>query len=350
MSILYIFYALLLLGILIAVHEFGHFITARRTGIAVKEFSIGFGPKFLQWKSKKHDTLFSLRSIPMGGYCMYYGDTEDDQKREDDPRSYSRAPVWKRMLSVFCGPLMNFVLAFVVAVALIAGYEGIPTQPYIQQVEAGMPADMAGLEEGDIILRIGGQDLVSVLDMSSAIDAGGEKGIISITVLREGQEVSLALSPIHDPVENRYRIGITINDSKPLPLSQVIPTAWSGCVKASGLILYSLGRLATTGEGLDDTAGPVGMIQQIAEQTRQGGFAVFLNLVVILSINLGLLNLIPIPGLDGSRLVFMIIEAIRRKPVSRRIEAGIHMAGLAFLLGLIVFFTFKDIGRIIGIK
>jgi len=354
MTILYIFYALLLLGILISVHEFGHFIAARLTGISVKEFSIGFGPKILQWKSKRKETLFSLRPIPMGGYCMFYGDTDDDPRGEktDDPRNYSKAPVWKRMLSVLCGPVMNFALAFVVAVALMAGYGVTQTQPYVQEIETGMPADIGGLKAGDIFLRVGERDLKdsSIQDVSDAIDAVGMERPLSITVLRQGREVSLSLTPVHDQTEDRYRIGIIISGYGPIPLSQVIPAAWNSCVYASGAILSALGKLVTTGEGLNETAGPVGMVQLVAEQTRQGGFEIFLNLMVIISINLGLINLFPIPGLDGSRLVFMVAEAIRGKPVSQRIEAGVHMAGYALLLGLMVFFTFKDIGRIFGIQ
>lgn len=121
---MYILLAIVLLGVLITVHEFGHFAAARLCGIPVKEYSIGFGPKLVQWKSKKHETVFSIRPIPLGGYCMFYGDTDDDPngEKKDDPRNYNNAPVWKRMISVAAGPLMNFVLAFVVAVGLMAAY------------------------------------------------------------------------------------------------------------------------------------------------------------------------------------------------------------------------------------
>ena len=120
-TILYVLLAIVLLGVLITVHEYGHFIAARLTGIAVKEYSVGLGPKLFQWKSKKYETLFTLRPIPMGGYCMFYGDTDDDPEgvKKDDPRNYNNAPVWKRMVSVVAGPLMNMVLAFVVAVVLM---------------------------------------------------------------------------------------------------------------------------------------------------------------------------------------------------------------------------------------
>jgi len=142
-------------------------------------------------------------------------------------------------------------------------------------------------------------------------------------------------------------IGITIQQGyADLPGGMVIPAAWNICREASTVILNSLGKLITTGEGLDQTAGPVGVVQMVAEQTKQGGLEIFLYLMVIISINLGLMNLLPIPGLDGSRLVFMAIEAVRRKPVSQNIESMIHLAGYVLLLGLMAFFTFKDVLRI----
>ena len=131
--------ALLLLGILITVHEFGHFASARASGIPVKEFSIGFGPKLVQWKSKKHETLFSIRPIPLGGFCMFYGDTDDDPDgtlMKDDPRNYNNASVWKRMLSVFSGPAMNFVLAFVVAIVFMAVYGVTAASPFVYSVNS----------------------------------------------------------------------------------------------------------------------------------------------------------------------------------------------------------------------
>ena len=143
MSILYIILAIVLLGVLITVHEFGHFMAARLTGIAVKEFSVGFGPKLIQWKSRKHDTLFSLRPIPMGGYCMFYGDeTDGDKTAKDDPRNYNNAPVWKRMISVICGPLMNMVLAFVVAVGLITDFD------HAEAIIATGDADLIAIARG----------------------------------------------------------------------------------------------------------------------------------------------------------------------------------------------------------
>lgn len=353
MSILYVLLALLLLGILIIVHEFGHFASSRLCGIPVKEFSIGFGPKLLQWKSRKQETLFTLRALPLGGYCMYYGDTDDDpqSEKQPDPRRYGNAPVWKRMVSIFCGPAMNFVLAFVVAVAMMAAYGVTDGAPMVYSVEPGMPAEAAGLLPGDIVVRVGDRDMrdESVSVVSEAIGQVPEGEDVHIAVERDGVEISLSIQPLYDQAEGRYRIGILLQQGfASLPAGQVLPAAWDLCRRASTAILDSLGKLVTTGEGLEQTTGPVGVVQLVAQQTREGGLEMYLYLIVLISINLGLINLLPIPGLDGSRLVFLALEAIRKKPVSQRVEAAVHLAGYAFLIALMLFFTFGDILRIVG--
>jgi len=351
MTILYVLLALLLLGVLITVHEFGHFAASRLCGIPVKEFAIGFGPKLIQWKSKKHDTLFSIRPIPMGGFCMFYGDTDDDPdgKMKDDPRNYNNAPVWKRMISVFAGPGMNFVLAFIVAVVLMAAYGATIATPLIASVEEGAPAAAAGLQAGDVFVSVRGQDMTNrtVTDVSAAIGDMSQGTEVDLTVLRNGEELAFTIVPEYNEQEQRYLIGIMIQQGYGrLPAGDVIPAAWDMCLQASTAILDSLGKLVTTGEGLEHTSGPVGVVQMVAEQTRQGGLEIYMYLLVIISINLGLMNLIPIPGLDGSRLVFMAIEAVRRKPVEQKVEAIIHLAGYVLLIGVMIFFTFKDVLRI----
>lgn len=353
MTILYVLLAILLLGILIMVHEFGHFAVARLCGIAVKEFSLGFGPVIWQHKSKKSDTTFSIRPIPMGGYCMFYGDTDDDPNgsTKDDPRNYNKAPVWKRMLSVLAGPGMNFVLAFVVSIALMGVYGAVATTPVVQEVEAGMPAAEAGLQAGDIFVRVNqtGVENGTVQDVSNAIGADASSAPVEITVLRDGQEQTFTVTPQYDSELERYRVGVTIAQGyEKMPASSILPSAWSLCKQASVAIVESLGKLFTTGEGLNDAAGPVGVVSLVAQQTQQGGLEIYLYLLVIISINLGLMNLIPIPGLDGSRLIFMLIEAIRRKPVNQKIEAGVHLCGYVLLFGIMIFFTFKDVLRLFG--
>ena len=202
---------------------------------------------------------------------------------------------------------------------------------------------------GDVFGSVGGQDMTgrTVTDVSDAIGSLGAGSAIDITVLRDGEQKTLTITPRYDETEERWLIGIMIQQGyEPLPAGQVIPAAWDTCVDASTAMASALGKLFTTGEGLNETSGPVGVVQLVAEQTRQGGMEIFLYLTLMISINVGLVNLIPIPGLDGSRLVFMLIEAVRRKPVDQKIEAMIHLGGYVFLLGFMAFFTFKDVVRI----
>ncbi|NMD37083.1 MAG: site-2 protease family protein, partial [Christensenellaceae bacterium] len=314
MSLLYIFLAILLLGILITVHELGHFTAARIVGIPVKEFSIGFGPKLISWKSKKHDTLFKISAIPMGGYCMFYGETGSDPEAgeevysKDDPRLYNNHNVWKRMFTVISGPIMNFILAVIVAIALVGFFGNSIEGLKVIEVQSDSPAYIAGLIANDEVLTIEGQSVNdgTINGISNIIDnvAAPDKEL-SISVLRDGKEHDLKVTPKFDETEKRFMIGITVGPilGKIAP-SQIFPQAWGFCVEASSLIAKSLGKLFTTGEGFDQTSGPIGVVKIISEQTQQGGLAMFLNLAVIISINLGLVNLLPIPGLDGARLIF----------------------------------------------
>lgn len=224
MTILYILLAIVLLGVLITVHEYGHFIAARLSGIDVKEYSVGLGPKLWQWKSKKHETLFTLRLIPMGGYCMFYGD-ETDQQNADDPRAFDKAKVLRRMLTVFSGPLMNMVLAFVLAVALMAGYGYTLAQPSVTEVEASMPAEAAGLQAGDEIVAVDGQSIAAgdAAALTGAIDALPQGGSLTLTVRRGESTLEIPLTPVWDEATQRYRIGVGIRAYAPLASSQIVP-------------------------------------------------------------------------------------------------------------------------------
>ena len=352
MTIVYILLAILLLGILIMVHEFGHFAAARLCGIAVKEFSLGFGPPILRKVSKKTGTGFSIRPIPLGGYCMFYGDMDDDPsgEKQDDPRAYDRQPVWKRMITVVSGPLMNFALAFVVALVLMAGFAQAPdAHCSIAAVDDGSPAMEAGILPGDSIISIGGVN-VEALDSQGVVDAiGAEDPTAPVAMLlrRNGEDVTVSVRLRYNESEGRYLMGITIQESvRKLRAGEIIPEAWDMCVFYGGAIVRALGNMVTTGEGLNDSAGPIGIVHMVSQQTRQYGLMAYLELLVLISINLGLMNLLPIPGLDGSRLVFHLIELIRGKPVNRKVETVVYLIGYVFLIGLMVFFTFKDVVRL----
>ena len=347
MSILYVLIAILLLGILVVAHEFGHFMAARLTGIEVLEFAVGFGPKLLSRTSRKTGTKFSLRAIPLGGFCAFYGEDDATGKTKDDPRAYARQSVWKRMFTVLMGPFMNFILAFVVAAVYLLCVGSADVEPYLIGVEENMPAAAAGLQAMDVISEVNG---VSVLDgtmdtLLAAIDGPEE---LTLTVLREGETLTLRCTPLWDEGAAQYRIGVSIQGrytgtSHPIGLGEAVRSSWDTCVYAGGVILKAVGAMVTRGEGLDQTSGPVGVVSIVSQEVRDYGFEAFINLLVIISINLGVMNLLPIPGLDGSRFLFMVVEAIRRKPVPQEKEAMVHLVGMLFLFSLMIFFTFRDV-------
>ena len=354
---MYILLAILLLAILITVHEFGHFLAARAMKIEVREFAVGMGPKLIGWKSKKYETDFSIRMIPLGGFCAFYG--EDDTKgiSKDDPRSFPKQNVWKRMFVILMGPVMNFVLAFVLATVFfwangISVVTGI--DPYIAEVMAAGPAYSAGLQSGDVVTEVNGRDMLdgtmeTLLDTIGNWKEGDDP--LRMTIRRGEETFETEMSPVWDEAENKMRIGVTIGgiyrtETQPETFTGGFEHSWQWCAGASGAILGALKDLVTTGKGLDQTSGPVGIISLVSSEVREDGLSAFVQLLVLISINLGLMNLLPIPGLDGSRLVFGLVEVIRRRPVPPEKEAVVHLVGMVFLFGLMIFFTFKDIMRL----
>ena len=362
MSIIYILLALLLLGILVTVHEWGHFIAARVTGIPVREYSIGFGPKLLQWKSRKHETLFSLRLIPAGGYCAFYGEDDPDEKADEDPRAMRGFPVWKRIVVVFMGPCMNFVLAFLVAFGIywIGGITEYTYSDYVtvQQVNQGGAADQAGFKTGDVILRVNGEDAGGITEdgtdyhLRELINLYGRDGApMDITVDRGGEEKTLTVVAQADST-GQMLIGIQIKaevlSERTLRVGFFTAASLSArlCVQEGGLILTSLKMLFNGEAGLSDLSGPVGVVRYVAEETQVNGPDAYLLLLIFISVNLGLVNLLPIPGLDGAQIILFLVEAIRRKPLSRKAEATIKLVGFAALMLLFLTLTFQDVTSI----
>lgn len=354
---MYIIIALLLLGILVTIHEAGHFLAARLTGIPVSEFAIGMGPKLLGWHSRKHDTKFSLRLIPVGGYCAFMGEDDRDGIHTDDSLAFNNQPVWKRLLTVFSGPLMNFVLAFVVLVFFfwVGGISEVTGIDHFIEVSAAGPAYSAGLQDGDVIAAVNGIDTLdgTTDTLINAIGSYQEGDAPLHLTIHRGEEVfETDLTPFWDEEEGKYRIGITIRgyyrtENRACGLGEALEQSWDTCVYASGAIISSLKNMITTGEGLDQVSGPVGIVSMVSDQVEAGGLTAFLNYLVVISINLGIMNLLPIPGLDGSRLVFLLIEAIRRKPIPPQKEAMVHLIGMGALMLLMVVLVFKDVVQLI---
>ena len=356
---MYIILALLLLAILITVHEFGHFLAARAMKIEVREFAIGMGPKIVGWKSKKYDTDFSIRAIPLGGFCAFYG--EDDAKgiSKDDPRAFPKQNVWKRLFVILMGPVMNFVLAFVVGTVFfwVNGVETITgIDPYIVDVMAAGPAYSAGIQAKDVVTEINGVNMLDGTETTLLDTIGNWKegdAPLKMTILRGKETVETELSPVWDEKEQKMRIGVTIGgkyrtETEPETFLGGIKDSWDWCSYASGVMLRALKDLVTTGEGLDQTSGPVGIVSMVSTEVQEEGLRAFIRLLMVISINLGLMNLLPIPGLDGSRLVFGLVEVVRRKPVPPEKEAMVHLAGMVVLFGFMIFITFKDIMKLFG--
>lgn len=333
--------ALLMLGVLITVHEAGHFLAARLCGIEVQEFAMGMGPALISRTSKK-GTKFSLRLLPIGGFCQFYGEDEDTK----DGQGFNDYPVWKRALTVASGPAMNFILAIVIIVVYLSAW-GLPTVvPRVAELE--MNAQAAGLMVGDEILFVNGVEVVDTTTVTKVITES-EGADVTLTVDRKGETADVVITPFYDEEAGRYRVGFTFDQERVrVSLLQSFPFSVSYNLESASLIVDTLRKLVTTGEGASEVTGPVGTVYVIQEVTQQGGMDIFLEMAAMISVNLGVMNLLPIPGLDGSRLLFLLVEGVRRKPVKRELEGAIHFAGFMLLMGLMVVLVYKDVLAIIS--
>ena len=336
---MYVLLALLLLGVLIIAHEAGHFWAARACGIEVQEFAMGMGPVLAKWKSRR-GTQFSIRLLPIGGFCQFYGEDE----AVDDPRAFNNQPVYKRMLTVASGPLMNFAVALLVVVLYVSA---LGIQTVVPRVEAVEPnAAAAGLQAGDTLLTVNGRDVTDTSVVQEEI-SGSAGQPVTLRVRRGGEELDVIIAPFFDEETVRYRVGFTFAQARVrVPLSSSIPFSVRYNIESVNLIVQTLKNLVFKGEGMNEVTGPVGTVYVIQEVTQQGGVDVYLELLALISVNLGVMNLLPIPGLDGSRLLFLLVEAVRRKPIRRELEGAIHGAGFILLMALMVVLTYKDIMQI----
>ena len=346
-NILYILLAIVMLGLIVTVHEFGHYIVGRLCGIGIVEFSVGFGPKLIGWERK--GIKYSLRCIPLGGYCAFVGEDESN----DDPRAMNNQPVWKRFLTVLAGPAMNFVLAFVVCALMLDFFMAAESFPVVKAVNDGMPAAVAGVLPGDVITRVNDTDIANdgtgVDGVVAAIRATEPGSTVHLVVERDGEtlDIDMATTVVTDDNGATHgMIGIVFTTRTFTPL-EAIRYAGAYMVTTTQAMLDSLRRLFFHGDGLDQITGTVGIIAVVSQYARDGLYEI-LWLMFIISLNLGIMNLLPLPALDGGRLVFLIVEAIRRKPIPPEKEGMVHGIGLALVLGLFVLLTFHDVARLIA--
>ena len=329
---------------LVIVHEFGHFITAKRGGVQVNEFWIGMGPTLL--KKQHNGTLYCLKLLPFGGACVMEG--EDSES--DNDHAFGKASLPRRMLIVAAGALMNFLVGFLIVLAVIQpnGPNGGYIVSTIDSVDpASTAAAAGGLQAGDEILEVDGYNILLRSDFEMALSRGMDT-TYEVVVRRDGEKVTLPAVVLEATIEGedgRKMIGLTFAE-QPDSIGMHVNMAVRTSLNYARLVWVSLGMLVSGQVGVDQLSGPVGVASVMAT-TASYSISAFLQLVAFISINLGVMNLLPLPALDGGRLVFLIIEGIRRKPVPAKYEGYIHAAGLMLLLALMVYVTGQDIVRII---
>lgn len=350
MKIFYILIAIILLGFIVMIHELGHFIVGRLCGIGVVEFSMGFGPKIFGFRRKETD--YTLRAIPLGGYCRFVGDDEDG---ESAPNSMSKAPVWKRMLTVFAGPAMNFIVAFIFCVILLFNFFVAEYLPVVGEIEPGLPAASCGLEPGDRITAINGVEIEcsqqGIMTLQETLASSDPTAPFSMTIDRDGtvHELAASLAPVVNQTDGTvsYMMGVSFSPRR-FTFGEALGNAFDYTVYAVETVFGGLKNLVFRGEGSEQVMGTVGLISFMSDLVYSEKLYAVVNLIFIISLNLGIMNLLPLPALDGGRLVLLLIEAIRRKPLPPEKEGLVHGIGMLLLLAIFLFATYQDILRLIA--
>ena len=351
---LYIIIGILFFGLLIAVHEGGHFLTAKWLDVQVNEFSIGMGPALL--KKQRGETLYSLRAFPIGGYCAMEGEDEESE----NPRAFSAKAPWKKLIILAAGALANYLAGFLIVLFLFLSAGGY-TVPVIHSFMPGFPcAGEAGLMEGDRFLDIQGEKIRVTGDVAPALQKAGA-GPKDITVLRDGEAVFLPDLPL-DPqtyemngeTVTKYGFYFVREDLTPLGL---LRQSWETCLYFARAVWSGLGMLITGQVGMQDMSGPVGIVSYMQEAGSQGssvgaGVQNVCYLAGLIAVNLAVMNLLPIPALDGGRIFFLLLGELwwffTRRPLDPKYEAWLHGAGFALLMLLMVAITFSDILKLVG--
>jgi regulator of sigma E protease len=345
---------IIVLGILVFVHELGHFLLAKKLGVGVLTFSLGFGPKIF-WK-KIGETQYQIAAVPLGGFVKMIGENpEEEVKEELLGRSFSNQPVWKRVLIIAAGPFFNFFLAIVLFSTI--NLFGIPySPPKIGEVNPGLPAEASGLKKEDLILSIDGQDLKKWEDLSRIIRSSQGKELM-LRVKRNGETLEIRVTPKPSSVKNLFGeevstfvIGITHSGEVLIEKVNPLVALGNGFIQTYQGIKLTLVGIVKLIQGVipgKTIGGPILIAQMAGEQARRGLLSLAL-FMAILSINLGVINLFPIPILDGGHFLFLTLEAILRRPISIRKMEIAQQIGLTLIILLMLFAFYNDLIRIIS--
>jgi len=350
----YIFSLIVVLGVLIFVHELGHFLAARLCGVGVEKFSLGFGPKI--FGKKIGITDYQISSIPLGGYVKMIGEEPDaDIDPANISLSFTHKHVLKRIIIVAAGPLFNYLLAIVIFFAFFQIYGTFILRPVVGEVRKGAPAEKAGLVKGDEIVSIDGTAVSSWEEMAELI-TGSSGRSLSATVRRGGSETVLHITPELQPAKNlfgedieRYVIGITSSGdvlSVKLNPIQAVTESLVQAYKVSKLMIVGIAKLIKGDISAKNLGGPIMIVQMAGDQAKEGA-ANLIYFIAFISINLAIINFLPIPVLDGGHLLFFSIELLIGRPVNIRTREIAQQAGIFVLLLLMVFVFYNDITRIL---
>lgn len=368
---------IIVLAALIFVHELGHFIAARSFGIRVDEFALGFGPRLWSWNPKGSgfwgETTYAINAIPFGGFVKIFGENPDEESTNgtDSARSFVNASRWKQAIVLISGVLGNFIFAwFIISIALSIGTAASPTdypqyanrmtneRIMIGAISPGSPAEKAGIKEGDAILGLFSASIPLVknitIDAIQADIASSTGAPLIFSILRDGKEVSVTVTPSKNVISqesDRYAVGISMDDTATLRLP-IYLAAYEGA-RFTWLLMQEIvvgfgtliGGLFHGTASVSDLTGPVGIAGMVGTAARLG-LSYLLMFTAFISINLGIINLVPFPALDGGRLLFVIIETIIRRPIKAVFANAVNLVGFVFLMVLMVFVTYRDILRL----
>lgn len=342
--ILTILAAILIFSVIIFVHEFGHFISARIFGITVHEFAIGMGPVLLKKQGK--NTVYSVRAVPMGGFCQM----EAEDSESDSPGAFTNKKPWQRIIVLAAGAAMNILMGFIIVTLIVmtsaSGTGGIASTT-ISSVETDSDAARF-LQPGDKIVGINGKKVNIKRDLSFELGQYSGEGECELSYKRDGKVYSDTFTPMSVTLEDGtpyYMVGFTV-EQEPIGFLGVIHEGFFQTIWMIKLVFVSLGMLFTGGASVGDLSGPVGVVSAMSTVAKTG-FADFIFFAGFLSVNIGVMNLLPLPALDGGRIFFVLYEMIFRKPIPREKEGYVHFIGFILLIGLMLFATWNDILRLI---
>lgn len=341
-------YFVLLLGIIVFIHELGHFLWAKKSGVYCYEFSLGFGPKLFSFKRKNDETLYCLRLIPIGGYVAMAGEEIDDDKSVPKDKKMYNKPWYKKLIIVLAGVINNFILGFIVLFIIALIYGSYTTSPVIGTVVKDSASYESGLRKGDKILKINGERTKTWDDVTLKLTlANNEKTQVFTVETSDGKkELKVKPTKVTDKEGNvSYSYGIALDDTKYHGIGNAFKYATSKFGSIFNSMIVTIKSLITGKVGLNSLSGPVGIYSIVDSQSKAGASGL-LYLLAYLSINVGFINLIPFPAFDGYRAVVILIEKITGKKVNAKVDAVINSIGLYLLFALMIYITIKDVLRL----